>query len=91
MPFDEIAVPATLPGMDNPHGPAGWEPPAPTGNQLVTRIMQLLPVVDSVVVAHRSAFCLPCSVAGRRACPTLSLAAATLDLIIYCWKNRTPR
>jgi hypothetical protein len=52
--------------------------------------MQLLPMVNEVLVAHRAdradGVGCHCAAANRRACPTLGLAASALDLIIRCWR-----
>jgi hypothetical protein len=71
-------------------GPEETSGGAVGSNHLTSAIMQLLPAVNEVVVAHRAddadSVGRHCAFADRRDCPTLGLAAAALDLIIRCWR-----
>jgi hypothetical protein len=64
------------------------------GNQLTAAIMQLLPAIHAIVSAHDAssvATCPDCRCCNaRHECPTLELAAASLDLVIQCWKQQKP-
>lgn len=56
---------------------------------LTDAITLALVAVNTTVTAHRADSCRYCTATGdRRACPTLDLATATLDMIIYCWRTR---
>ena len=64
------------------------------GYELTAAIMQLLPVIQTVVSAHDPTApatcpdCCPSATGDRRDCPTLRLAASGLDLVIECWKQQ---
>jgi hypothetical protein len=64
-------------------------------NPLNRAILDLLPAINAVTVAHRpdeaADRCLYCTPASKRECPHLWLAAAALDLVITADVCRCPR
>jgi hypothetical protein len=58
---------------------------AEVADQVVSRIIALLPAVNDVIAAHRVSGCENCAVTGQDICPPLNLAAAVLGVIVPCW------
>lgn len=60
-------------------------------DQVIPRIIALLPAVNDVIAAHRVSGCENCAVTGHDICPPLSLAAAVLGVIVPCWRFEKTR
>lgn len=70
--------------------PASWRrrpidiEPGFVAQQLTAAIISLLPAINEVVAIHADGHCRHCTVASRRECPSLGLAADALGLAIRC-------
>ena len=57
---------------------------------LTAAVMCQLPAINDAVTAHRTGDCPWCTPTTRGDCPVLSLAAASLDLVIRFWRSTKP-